>query len=129
MPIVTAYANLGEQGLRTSLAETNAKAIFLDSQLLPTLSKSLPSSSNLRFVIHFGSASSQELSTLDASLTAFQYDNVVELGKSNPIEPNPPSASDLMCIMYTSGSWGQPKGVLLTHRNVVSAGNSSLNYL
>lgn len=31
----------------------------------------------------------------------------------------PPSADDLAAIVYTSGTTGKPKGVMLTHRNVV----------
>ena len=34
--------------------------------------------------------------------------------------PTPPSADDLAAIVYTSGTTGKPKGVMLTHRNVVS---------
>jgi len=32
----------------------------------------------------------------------------------------PPGADDLAAIVYTSGTTGKPKGVMLTHRNVVS---------
>ena len=32
----------------------------------------------------------------------------------------PPSADDLAAIVYTSGTTGKPKGVMLTHRNVVA---------
>ena len=40
-----------------------------------------------------------------------------------------PVDSDLALIVYTSGSTGEPRGVMLTHRNVVSNTQSILQYL
>jgi Long-chain acyl-CoA synthetases (AMP-forming) len=42
-------------------------------------------------------------------------------GEENLVEPVPPKPEDLCCIMYTSGTTGPPKGVPLTHANVIAA--------
>jgi long-chain acyl-CoA synthetase len=124
MPIVTAYATLGPEGLEYSLKETEAKAIFLDPQLVSTLFNPLKSSPVVKYVIYHGEPKTtdvEKLKTLHPQVTVISYDELVKTGKENPCPAVPPEPTDLACIMYTSGSTGQPKGVLLTHRNVVAA--------
>ena len=41
----------------------------------------------------------------------------------------PPAADDLACIIYTSGSAGTPKGVMLTHANVLANVRGALDLL
>ena len=41
-------------------------------------------------------------------------------GRSDAPRPPPPTEDDLAAIVYTSGTTGKPKGVMLTHRNVVA---------
>lgn len=43
--------------------------------------------------------------------------------------PEQPTVDDLACIVYTSGTTGRPKGVMLTHKNITSNVRSTLAHV
>jgi acyl-CoA synthetase (AMP-forming)/AMP-acid ligase II len=65
----------------------------------------------------------------NSGLSSIAFEDIV-----NSSEPHMPMRStcidlDLASIVYTSGSTGNPKGVMLTHLNMVSAAHSISTYL
>ena len=134
LPIVTAYDTLGEEGLKHSLLQTNAKAIFLDPHLLVKLINPLKEAKDIQHVIYNDDdaptskadpekvkADIKKLMDTHSHLNVYSWSEFMKLGEDNKVEPTPPSPKDLACIMYTSGSTGMHKGVLLSHKNVVAA--------
>ncbi len=48
------------------------------------------------------------------------YAALIEAGKKNPVPSIKPEPKDTSCLIYTSGTTGNPKGVILTHANIIS---------
>lgn len=127
IPIVTAYDTLGEAGLQHSLCQTHAKAIFLDAHLLSKLVNPLKEASEVKFIVYNDGGSEVDQDGLDRlreqhpDLGIYSFEELRKMGEDNPVDDVPPSPEDLSCIMYTSGSTGPPKGVLIKHKNIVAA--------
>ena len=126
VPIATAYDTLGEEGLKHSLVQTHAKAVYCDPHLLPTLYNPLKEAHEIKYIIYnsVGELKQQDIERLKSAydrLTILSFDELQELGRQNPVDPVPPEPEDLCCIMYTSGSTGTPKGVPIKHKAVVGA--------
>ena len=52
--------------------------------------------------------------------TLLTFASVIERGQSAVFELVPAKPDDLALICYTSGTTGDPKGVMLTHKNIVA---------
>lgn len=125
-PIVTVYATLGEEAIAHALNQTESSTIVTSHELVPKVVKSLPHCQHVRRVVYFESlVPNVEPVTADTGrVKVTSFSEVKELGKEKQFEPEiEPQPSDIAFIMYTSGTTGMPKGVIITHANLV-AGNA-----
>ncbi|OTA62386.1 long-chain-fatty-acid-CoA ligase [Hypoxylon sp. EC38] len=125
--IATAYDTLGPDAVEYSLTQTAAKAMYTDPHLLKTAGRPLKNAKDVKFLIYNDTSnipiSDKELDDFKSAnsyLNIISYSDLVALGEANPVDPVPPKASDLCCIMYTSGSSGTPKGVPITQEGIVA---------
>jgi long-chain acyl-CoA synthetase len=130
MAIVTAYDSLGTAGVEHTLLQAEVDAMYIDPQLMATAAPAIEKAKTIQFVVYNDSSvfATPDHSEVDAfkkahpNLKVLSFSELVELGEANPCDPVPPSPEDIYCLMYTSGSTGAPKGVPMTHANVVAAG-------
>ena len=52
------------------------------------------------------------------------YAALLEAGAKNPVPSIKPEPEDTSCLIYTSGTTGNPKGVILSHANIISNVNA-----
>ncbi len=55
---------------------------------------------------------------------ALSFDALCEAGAKAPVPSIHPDAKDVACFIYTSGTTGNPKGVIMSHGNLISNVNA-----
>lgn len=93
------------------LKNTGADLIFVDGKFLSLVRAPLDSAPAQRVVIADSGTHTHEP----------QYSNLEEFIKNSvEIKPNSPNENDVALILFSGGTTGPEKGILLTHRNIVT---------
>lgn len=120
--VVTIYASLGEEALCHSLNETEVTTVICGCKELKKLIEISEQLDTVKRVICMDDEIPSNASYVEKSKswTITSFVDVESLGRENPVDADLPLPADIAVIMYTSGSTGLPKGVMMTHANVLA---------
>lgn len=122
---VPGYTTSNEEELSYLLSHSETSIIFINSKLLPIIEKILPTLNKIKYVVCVDELNTTKKFKFKKLL--YTYRELIKIGSKNKNKQNLLRESikkikkdDVSCIIYTSGTSSQPKGVMLTHASILS---------
>ncbi|KAK7977598.1 AMP-binding enzyme [Apiospora saccharicola] len=133
---VSLYETLGPDASEYIIKHAELACLVTSLPHIPTILAVLPRLPDLKIIICVDPLDAGEpegynklalLNKIAAQhdVQIFSMEGVEEAGKKAALPYRAPSPEDILTINYTSGTTGDPKGVVLTHRNCLAAVSSS----
>ncbi|KAL3535092.1 hypothetical protein ACH5RR_003553, partial [Cinchona calisaya] len=117
---VPLYDTLGPGAVDFIIDHADIDFVFVqDKKVKELLSSECKHARRLKLIVCFTSLAEEEKDRATSiGVKSYSWNDFLHMGKENPSELLPLQPFDICTIMYTSGTSGDPKGVILTHENI-----------
>lgn len=112
---------MGDDAIAHGINETEVTTVITSYDLMPKFKNILAMTPRVNTLIYMeDQLKTLQLDGYKPEVRIIKFSEVLKLGSESKIGNCPPTANDVAIIMYTSGSTGIPKGVILLHSNLIA---------
>lgn len=120
IPLVTLYATLSNDGIVNAVSQTEVTHLVTSSDMMPRLMRIVDKMPSLTHIVYMESGEYKTPQIATHGPQVVPFNTLQERGAHYKAEISPPSPDDVAIVMFTSGSSGNPKGVIGTHANLIA---------
>nr|AAC33962.1 contains similarity to AMP-binding enzymes (Pfam: AMP-binding.hmm, score: 18.66, 25.90 and 43.55); most similar to acyl-CoA synthetases [Arabidopsis thaliana] len=113
------------------ISHAEVSIAFVEEKKIPELFKTCPNSTKyMKTVVSFGGVKPEQKEEAEKlGLVIHSWDEFLKLGEGKQYELPIKKPSDICTIMYTSGTTGDPKGVMISNESIVTITTGVMHFL
>ncbi|OQU82478.1 hypothetical protein SORBI_3006G247300 [Sorghum bicolor] len=128
---VPLYDTLGAGAVEFVLCHAEVQIAFVEEKKIGEMVKTFPNATKyLKTIVSFGKVDLGHKEKVEQNgLSIYSWEEFLQLGGEEKFELPPKEKDGICTIMYTSGTTGDPKGVLISNKSIVTIVSAIYEFL